>query len=269
MAGGWLLDLLGLPPTAAVGFVTGAMMANFTCLAAARHAVLRRAGWDVDRTVCRGAAGHRVVGEERHDTIDVALRYLGLGTARSVVVAVDEQGRVRLDALAETLDAASAGPADRLPAGGQRQQWRLRPDRRRDRPGPRVRRLGARRRRLRSVGGGVTAAAAPDRRLERADSWTTDAHKTLNVPYDSGIAIVADAGAMYDAMGVHAAYLIQDERPGPDRHRARVLPPGPRLHGLGGAAVAGRHGVAEMVEGSAPTPSGSPPGWQGSTAYRW
>ena len=111
VAGEWLLDLLGLPPGAAVGFVTGGMMANFTCLAAARHAVLRRAGWDVDDEGLQDAPSVTVVvGAERHESIDLALRYLGLGPARSRKVAVDDEGRIRLDALAETLEAACGGP---------------------------------------------------------------------------------------------------------------------------------------------------------------
>ena len=111
VATGWLLDLLGLPRLAAVGYVTGGMMANFTCLAAARHEVLRRAGWDVEADGLPGAPPVRVlVGAERHDTIDMALRFLGSGPARSTVVAADDQGRMRVDALAEALAAATAGP---------------------------------------------------------------------------------------------------------------------------------------------------------------
>ena len=95
----------------AVGFVTGAMMSNFTCLAAARHDVLRRIGWDVENDGLPGAPQVTVVvGEERHDTVDVALRFLGLGQARSVVVPADEQGRIRLEALKETLRTIPAGP---------------------------------------------------------------------------------------------------------------------------------------------------------------
>jgi glutamate/tyrosine decarboxylase-like PLP-dependent enzyme len=102
VASEWLLDLLGLPATSAVGFVTGAMIANFTCLAAARHEVLRRVGWNIERDGLHGAPEVTViVGEERHETVDVALRFLGLGEARSIVVPADDQGRIRFDALAE------------------------------------------------------------------------------------------------------------------------------------------------------------------------
>ena len=98
VAAAWLLDLLGLPPGAAVGFVTGATMANFTCLAAARDRVLGRAGWDVAADGLAGAPRVRVlVGAERHDSVDLALRYLGLGAPEAV--AADEQGRLDADAL--------------------------------------------------------------------------------------------------------------------------------------------------------------------------
>src|SRR4029450_5069870 len=104
VASEWLLGLLGLPANSAGGFVTGAMAANFSCLAAARHEVFRRAGWDVERDGLRGAPDITViVGEERHETVDVALRFLGLGETRSIVVPADDQGRIRLDALADSL----------------------------------------------------------------------------------------------------------------------------------------------------------------------
>ncbi|HLM23241.1 MAG TPA: aminotransferase class V-fold PLP-dependent enzyme, partial [Propionibacteriaceae bacterium] len=111
VASEWLLDLLGLPATSAVGFVTGAMMANFTCLAAARHEVLRRVGWNVERDGLHGGPEVTViVGEERHETVDVALRFLGLGEARSIMVPADDQGRIRLDALANTLAQVGDNP---------------------------------------------------------------------------------------------------------------------------------------------------------------
>ena len=249
VASEWLLDLLGLPTTSAVGFVTGAMIANFTCLAAARHEVLRRAGWNVERDGLPGAPPVTViVGEERHETIDLALRFLGLGEERSIVVPVDDQGRIRLDALTDTLARVSNTPlivclqagnvhsgafdpiADAIDLAHEYGAW--------------VHVDGA---------FGLWAAASARYRhlvtgVERADSWATDAHKTLNVPYDSGIAIVANAGAMYAAMGVHAAYLIQDERPDPFAtvpefsRRARGFTVWAALRSLG------RHGVAEMVE---------------------
>ena len=111
VASEWLLDLLNLPANSAVGFVTGAMAANFSCLAAARHEVFRRAGWNVERDGLRGAPDLAViVGEERHETVDVALRFLGLGETRSIVVPADDQGRIRLDALADMLPEVGSDP---------------------------------------------------------------------------------------------------------------------------------------------------------------
>ena len=250
VASEWLLDLLGLPAGAAVGYVTGGMMANFTCLAAARHAVLRRAGWDVDADGLQDAPKVTVVvGAERHESIDLSLRFLGLGPARSRQVAVDDEGRIRLDALAETLETAGGGPlivclqAGNVHSGGY------------DPLGDAIdlaHRYGA----FVHVDGafGLWAAASPRLRdltagMVRADSWATDAHKTLNVPYDCGLAIVADTDAMYAAMGMHAAYLIQDERPDPFSsvpefsRRARGFTVWAALRSLG------RQGVADMVEG--------------------
>jgi glutamate/tyrosine decarboxylase-like PLP-dependent enzyme len=249
VASEWLLDLWGLPANSAVGFVTGAMIANFTCLAAARHDVLRRAGWDVEGDGLHGAPPVTViVGEERHETVDVALRFLGLGEQRSLTVPADDQGRIRLDALTDILAQVGNTPlivclqagnvhsgafdpiADAVDLAHQYGAW--------------VHVDGA---------FGLWAAASAQYRhlvagVERADSWASDAHKTLNVPYDSGLAIVAKAEAMYAAMGVHAAYLIQDERPDPFStvpefsRRARGFTVWAALRSLG------RQGVAEMVE---------------------
>ena len=111
VASEWLLELLGLPASAAVGFVTGAMIANFTCLAAARHEVLRRVGWNVERDGLHSAPEVTViVGDEPHETVDVALRVLGLAESRSIAVPADDQGRIRLDALAGTLAQTSGNP---------------------------------------------------------------------------------------------------------------------------------------------------------------
>jgi glutamate/tyrosine decarboxylase-like PLP-dependent enzyme len=245
----WLLDLLGLPGKSAVGFVTGAMMANFTCLAAARHEVLRRAAWNVERDGLHGAPGVTViVGEERHETVDVALRLLGLGEGHSIVVPADDQGRLRLDALADALQQSGTNPLIVCLQAGNVHSGAFDPI------GAAVD-LAHRHGAWVHVDGafGLWAAASAKYRslvagVDRADSWATDAHKTLNVPYDSGLAIVADAEAMYAAMGVHAAYLIQDERPDPlstvpeFSRRARGFTVWAALRSLG------RHGVAEMVE---------------------
>ncbi len=249
VASEWLLDLLGLPADSAVGFVTGAMIANFTCLAAARHEVLRRAGWNVEQDGLSGAPEVTViVGEERHETVDVALRFLGLGEARSVVVPADDQGRIRLDALEDALTESGNSPVIVCLQAGNVHSGAFDPiaaavD------------LAHRHKAWVHIDGafGLWAAASAAYRpllagAERADSWATDAHKTLNVPYDSGIAIVANAQALYAAMGVHAAYLIQDERPDPFStvpefsRRARGFTVWAALRSLG------RHGVAEMVE---------------------
>jgi glutamate/tyrosine decarboxylase-like PLP-dependent enzyme len=249
VASEWLLDLLGLPTTSAVGFVTGAMIANFTCLAAARHEVLRRAGWNVERDGLYGAPPVTViVGEECHETIDLALRFLGLGEECSTVVPVDDQGRIRLDALTDTLEQIGNNPSIVCLQAGNVHSGTFDPiaaavD------------LAHKYRAWVHIDGafGLWAAASAQYRqlvagVERADSWATDAHKTLNVPYDSGIAIVANAEAMYAAMGVHAAYLIQDERPDPFStvpefsRRARGFTVWAALRSLG------RRGVAEMVE---------------------
>ncbi|HYP46166.1 MAG TPA: pyridoxal-dependent decarboxylase [Propionibacteriaceae bacterium] len=249
VASNWLLDVLGLPPSAAVGFVTGAMMANFTCLAAARHEVLRRVGWDVDRDGLVGAPPVTVVvGNERHDTVDVALRYLGLGPGRSLVVPADGQGRLRADALAETLSQVGDAPLIVCLQAGNVNSGSFDP------LGMAIE-IAHRHGAWVHVDGafGLWAAASAELRsltagVERADSWATDAHKTLNVPYDSGLAIVADTAALYESMGVHAAYLIQDDRPDPIStvpefsRRARGFAVWAALRSLG------RSGVAEMVD---------------------
>jgi glutamate/tyrosine decarboxylase-like PLP-dependent enzyme len=249
VASEWLLDLLGLPRNSAVGFVTGAMIANFTCLAAARHDVLRRAGWDVEGDGLHGAPSVTViVGEERHETVDVALRFLGLGEQRSIVVPADDQGRIRLDALTDTLAQVGNNPLIVCLQAGNVHSGAFDP-------------IAAAVDLAHQYGAwvhvdgafGLWAAASAQYRhlvtgVERADSWASDAHKTLNVPYDSGLAIVAKAEVMYAAMGVHAAYLIQDERPDPFStvpefsRRARGFTVWAALRSLG------RHGVAEMVE---------------------
>ena len=249
VASGWLLDLLGLPATAAVGYVTGGMMANFTCLAAARHEVLRRTGWNVEADGLTGAPRvHVIVGEERHDTIDMALRYLGLGEQLSTKVPADAQGRIQLEGLRQVLEAAGDGPTIVCLQAGNVHSGAFDPLAEAidlaHRHGAWVHVDGA---------FGLWAAASTSLRslttgLERADSWATDAHKTLNVPYDNGLAIVADSAALYAAMSERAPYLIQDERPDPFdtvpefSRRARGFTVWAALRFLG------RSGVAEMVE---------------------
>ena len=178
VATGWLLDLLGLPPTAAIGYVTGGMMANFTCLAAARHEVFRQAGWDVEAQGLPGAPPLRVVvGAERHETVDASLRFLGLGPARSIVVAADEQGRMRVDALKEALATGDPGPTIVCLQAGNVHSGAFDPIAEAVEVahghGAWVHVDGA---------FGLWAAAAPSLRsltagIAGADSWATDAHK--------------------------------------------------------------------------------------------
>ena len=244
----WLLDLLGLPPGSAIGFVTGGTMANFTCLAAARDEVLRRHGWDVATQGMAASPGVRVlVGAEGHDTIDLALRYLGLGTPEPV--AADDQGRIEPGALAAALEAGDGRPTIVCLQAGNVHSGAFDPfeaclaaahD-----AGAWVHVDGA---------FGLFAAASPNHRhlvagFETADSWATDAHKTLNVPYDCGLAIVRDRAALRAAMGMHGDYLIHDVVGEPfDKvpeisRRGRAFPVWAVLRSLG------RAGVADLVDG--------------------
>ena len=251
VAGSWLLDVLGLPGGSDVGFVTGATMANFTGLAAGRGAVLARAGWDVHADGLTGAPRiHVLVGAERHDTVDLALRYLGLG--RPTVVAADGEGRIDPDALATALAAVPDGsPVIVALQAGNVHSGAFDPF-------PVAIELARARGAWVHVDGafGLWAAAVPHLAhltagLAAADSWATDAHKTLNVPYDCGIAIVADPAAMRAAFGVHASYLIADDTGPGDPYekvpelsrRARGIPVWAALRSLG------RQGVADLVDG--------------------
>jgi glutamate/tyrosine decarboxylase-like PLP-dependent enzyme len=244
----WLLDLLGLPETSGVGFVTGATMSNFTCLAAARDAVLKRLGWDVATRGLTGSPRVRVlVGAERHDTVDLALRYLGLGAPEPVEA--DGQGRVSPAALTKALDQVPEGtPVIVVLQAGNVHSGAFDPFAEAIAV---ARRHGA----WVHIDGafGLFAAASPKTRhlthgYEQADSWTTDAHKTLNVPYDCGIAIVADREALRAAMGMHGDYFIHDAAGDPLEtvpevsRRARAIPVWAVLRALG------RDGVAGLVE---------------------
>ena len=241
---GWLTQLLGLPAGTTMGTVTGGLMANFTGLTAGRHAVLVRAGWDVEERGLQGAPRVRVlVGEERHDTVDLALRYLGLGTPESVPA--DGQGRIRVDALAEALTTYDGPTILALQAGnvhsGAFDDFAA--------AIPLAREHGA----WVHVDGafGLWAAASPTTQhltagLHLADSWATDAHKTLNVPYDSGLAFVADSTVHRAALGIHAPYLIHSQGPpdplelGPEfSQRGRAFPLWATLQYLGTDGVAG------------------------------
>jgi glutamate/tyrosine decarboxylase-like PLP-dependent enzyme len=240
----WLLDVLGLPEGCGVGFVTGATVANFTSLAAARHVVLERAGWDVEADGLFGAPPITViVGAEAHPTLLKSLGMLGLGRSRVVEVPVDGQGRMRADALPRI-----AGPTILCLQAGNVNTGAFDPI---AEIAPRAREAGA----WVHVDGafGLWAAASPALRprvagIESADSWATDAHKWLNVPYDSGLAFVRDARAMGAAMAIRAAYLPTDAKRIPSdftpelSRRARGVEVWAALRALG------RSGLAALVE---------------------
>ena len=251
-AGAWTKELLGIPADASFAFVTGCQTAHFTCLAAARQHVLAAAGWDLVEDGLAGAPPITVyVGARRHSTIDRAMRYLGIGLAQIRVVDSFADGRMDPDALRAALTAGdgpmivcaqagevNTGVFDDLAAIADA-----------------VEGTGA----WLHVDGafGLWAAASPSLRHlvaghERADSWATDAHKWLNVPYDCGIAFCAHPDAHLAAMTVHASYYIRDTdatrepmdwTPEHSR-RSRAVPVYAALRQLG------RSGVADLVEQS-------------------
>jgi glutamate/tyrosine decarboxylase-like PLP-dependent enzyme len=249
VAGEWLLDILGLPAESDVGFTTGATMANWTGLAAARASVLDGVGWDVNTKGLQGAPVITVlVGAERHASVDLALRYLGLGAP--TIVAADYKGRIRVDALREALEAVD-GPAILCLQAGNLHSGASDPMRSAieaaHKHGAWVHVDGA---------FGLWAAASPSLRdqldgIETADSWATDAHKTLNVPYDCGVAIIAKPNLARAALGTQTAYLIQDAAGASDPYdlvpelsrRARGVPVWAALRQLG------RSGVISLVDG--------------------
>ena len=251
VTGRWVLELLGLPPDSSFAFVTGCQMAHVTCLAAARHSVYRRAGWDLPQRGLAGAPPLRVVlGGKRHVTIKRALRLLGIGESQEVVLPADSEGRMATEQLGAALDGSTptivcaqagevnTGAFDSLPeiadACEATGAW------------------------LHVDGAfGIWAAVSPRLRhlvagLERADSWTTDAHKWLNVPYDSGIVLCRHPASHRAAMTTAAAYLIQDA--GAQRVRDEVdwVPEfSRRARGFSVYAALrslGRNGLVELVE---------------------
>lgn len=242
----WLLSLLGLPPQAAVGYVTGATMANFTGLAAARHALLEQQGWDVESRGLFGAPPIKViVGAEVHVSVLKALSMLGLGRDRVEKVPVDSQGRLRSDLLPHNL-----GPAIICIQSGNVNTGAFDPA---DAICLKAREAGA----WVHVDGafGLWAAAAPSKSslvdgVADADSWATDAHKWLNVPYDSGLVFVRDVRHLAAAMSTHAAYLIEGERREPCQYvpelsrRARGIEIWAALRSLG------KSGLADLIERS-------------------
>ncbi|HEY7876695.1 MAG TPA: aminotransferase class V-fold PLP-dependent enzyme, partial [Gemmatimonadaceae bacterium] len=240
----WLTDLLGLPAGISAGFVTSATAANFSALCAARHALLQRRGWDVEANGLFGAPPiDVVVGDEVHASMLKALGMSGLGRARVTRVPTDDQGRMRADMLppltdntlvciqAGNVNTGSFDPAAEICA------------------------------RARSAGAwvhvdaafGLWAAASPAMRhlvdgVSAADSWATDAHKWLNVPYDSGIVFCRDTTALRAAMTSSAAYLVEGDRREPYQYtpdfsrRGRGVEVWAALHSLG------RSGVADLVD---------------------
>jgi glutamate/tyrosine decarboxylase-like PLP-dependent enzyme len=252
VAGEWLKELLGIPATASFSFVTGCQMAHVTCLAAARHAVLERMGWDVEADGLAGAPPIAVVtGGKRHITIDRALRLLGLGNRCALRIDVDSEGRMTTAALEKALDAID-GPAIVCAQAGEVNTGAFDP----------VEEIAALSKKAGAwlhVDGafGLWAAAAPSLRyltagMEHADSWATDAHKWLNVPYDSGLAFVAHPDSHRAAMRLTAEYLVAEDGAARDQmdwtpefsRRARGFAVYAALRSLG------RTGVAEMVERS-------------------
>lgn len=240
----WLLDLFKLSPDCGGAFVTGATMANFSALAAARHAQLKRAGWNVEADGLFGAPPITVVvGEEAHPTLFKSLGLLGLGRNRVVKVPVDSQGRMRADAIpplpgptilcvqAGNVNTGAFDPFSDICARAHAEGAWVHVD-------------GA---------FGLWATTAPSTAslatgMSDADSWATDFHKWLNVPYDSGIAIVRDAEALRAAMAITADYLPTSEFRNPSdftpelSRRARGVEVWAALRSLG------REGVSELVE---------------------
>lgn len=243
----WVLDLLGLPEGSAVGFVTGGTMANFTCLAAARDAVLARAGWDVGEYGLVGSPGVRVLaGAERHDSVDLVLRYLGLGAPE--LVPVDQQGRIGPAALRQRLEDGDERPTVVVLQAGNIHSGAFDPF---EETIAAAHEYGA----WVHVDGafGLFAGATSTYRhlvhgYQAAESWATDAHKTLNVPYDCGLAIVRDPAALRAAMSMHGDYLIHDLAGDPFEkvpelsRRARAITVWAVLRSLG------REGVAALVD---------------------
>jgi len=241
---GWLVDLLGLPPATGGGFVTGATLANFTGLAAARHAVLEKAGWDVEGQGLFGAPPIQVViGEEAHPTLVKALGMLGLGRSRVTAVPADAQGRMRPELLPElrapaivclqagNVNTGAFDPAAEIVKPAQEAGawvhvdgafglWAL--------ASPRLRALGA--------------------GLADADSWATDAHKWLNVPYDSGLALCRHADAMRAALAIRASYLPTTGERDPSDFTPELSRRARGVEVWAALASLGRSGVAAMLE---------------------
>jgi glutamate/tyrosine decarboxylase-like PLP-dependent enzyme len=248
----WLLDVLGLPRDAGVGLTTGCQMAHFTCLAAARHRVLADAGWDVEADGLFGAPPIRVlVGAKAHTTVFAALRMLGLGSRRLELVPADDQGRMRHSELARLL-ASGARPAIVIAQVGEINTGAVDPM-------PEIARLAREHGAWCHVDGafGLWAAASPRLRalvggVAEADSWATDGHKWLNVPYDCGVAVVRDRTAHAAAMNSFAGAEYIPPPQHDERYQAEWVPEfSRRARGFAVYAALrelGRRGLAELVE---------------------
>ncbi|MGD0890989.1 MAG: pyridoxal-dependent decarboxylase [Terracidiphilus sp.] len=240
----WVREMFGLPESTGGAVVTGATMANFSALAAARHSLLGRAGWDVENDGLFGAPPITVVvGEEVHSSLIKALGMLGLGRNRVVRVAVDGQGRMRADALPHLdgmtilcLQAGNVNTGAFDPAAAIC---------------PAARTLGA----WIHVDGafGLWAAASPEYRkltrgFELADSWATDGHKWPNIGYDCGIVLVRIAKALKEAMSIQAAYLMQGDQREPSHYNPELSRRARGVELWAGLRSLGRQGMAEIVE---------------------
>jgi glutamate/tyrosine decarboxylase-like PLP-dependent enzyme len=250
VCGRWLLELLGLPAAASFALVTGCQMAHVTCLAAARNALLAQRGWDVEDAGLNGAPAIRVVtGDQRHGTIERALRLLGMGRQCIIDVPVDERGQLPPAALERELAAAPGVPSIVLLQAGDLNTGSFDDYRALI---PIARKYGA----WVHVDGafGLWVATSAEYRhllagVDAADSWATDGHKWLNVPYDCGYAIVADRDAHYRSLTHNASYLSHSQVA---RDQVDWNPEYSR-RGRGFATYAaiaslGREGIARMVE---------------------
>jgi glutamate/tyrosine decarboxylase-like PLP-dependent enzyme len=210
VACGWLKELLGLPHAASVGLVSGCQMAHVTCLAAARHELLGRCGWDVERRGMAGSPPIRVLASNRHGSIQRAVRFLGIGDDQVVDLALDERETLRPETLEASLQKADGSPVIVVLQAGDLNTGSFDPYRELI---PMAKRYGS----WVHIDGafGLWAAVSPRYRhlldgVEAADSWSTDGHKWLNVPYDCGYAIVAKPSAHRAAMSHRAPYLVHD-----------------------------------------------------------
>lgn len=250
VVGDWLKELLGIPPAASFALVTGCQMAHATCLAAARHRLLAERGWDVEEQGLFGAPPIRILSStERHGSFERAVRLLGLGRSQVINLPTDLHGRLQPDALQRELERNSSTPTIVLLQAGDINIGAY--DAFEDLI-PVARRHGA----WTHIDGafGLWASASPAYRhlmrgAERADSWATDGHKWLNVPYDCGYAFVADAEAHRASMSHRAPYLVHDADArdqidwNPEwSRRGRGLPTYAAIRELG------RDGIAALIE---------------------